>query len=610
MKVHSLRTKFILLFLVFFIVPFALITFLSVSMSREMAEENTISHLENLVEIKSMAIEQWMAERIGDGKTIAESGEIKSLNPRRIEPYLEVIKKSYKAYREISVFNLKGQRVTESPAEASLEGEEWFRGALEKGVFASRSAPQKAHIPAAMNISFIIKDEAGRPIGVLKELLDTTYIRELISKPKLGETGELFLVDSKGHFLFHKDLQEAAGQGTGKVPYFENPQSKTISTRVYKDYKNNEVLGSWKWIPSLQGYLIAEQDAREAFSRTGSLVRKASVIFIVSTLIILIFSYLMIGTVIKPIKLLNASAASFASGDFKNPLINGRKDEIGTLISGFNGMAEKLKKAYASLEGKVQATNKELETAYQTLKHRQEQMIRSEKLAALGQLSAGIAHEIRTPLTSIKIFFQALEKRIPLDEIQKNDFRLIQREIDRINENVNRFLNFARPEEPLFQEVDINTLLRETINLLAAKIRTGRVNLDTSLAEGLAPVEGDPKQLSQVFLNLIVNAVEAMPGGGTLRIQSATKVVPDAPGEILQVFFHDTGHGIPGKDLPYLFDPFFTTKEAGTGLGLSIVYSIIQKHNGQIEVESEPGKGTTFILSLPVKDGTWKKSQS
>jgi signal transduction histidine kinase len=274
-------------------------------------------------------------------------------------------------------------------------------------------------------------------------------------------------------------------------------------------------------------------------------------------------------------------------------------------------MAEKLKKAYTELEGKVDASNRELEIAYQMLKQRQEQLIRSEKMAALGQLSAGIAHEIRTPLTSIKIFIQSLAKEIDLDENQKEDFRIVMREIDRMNENITRFLNFARPEEPLFQAINVATLVKDAINLLAAKLRNSGIHLDISLPEEHPPVEGDPKQLAQVFLNLLLNAVEAMPQGGTLTIRSAVKVNPDSHQDLLQLVIKDTGHGVPEKDRPYVFDPFFTRKEGGTGLGLSIVYSIVQKHNGRIEVESEFGKGSSFILSLPIqKEGAWREFSS
>ena len=237
------------------------------------------------------------------------------------------------------------------------------------------------------------------------------------------------------------------------------------------------------------------------------------------------------------------------------------------------------------------------------------QLTRSEKMAALGQLSAGIAHEIRTPLTSIKIFIQSLEKEIKLDENQKEDFRIIKKEIDRINENVNRFLNFARPEEPFFQRLSIHELIKESLNLLAAKMKTSSVDLEISLLEVCPPVEGDPKQLGRVFLNLFLNAIEAMPRGGVLTLRSTLKTIPESHEEILQISVEDTGCGIPEKDRPYLFDPFFTTKDAGTGLGLSIVYSIVQKHNGQIEVESEMGKGSSFIVSLPVHtEGKWRES--
>jgi len=315
--------------------------------------------------------------------------------------------------------------------------------------------------------------------------------------------------------------------------------------------------------------------------------------------------------VTKPIERLGKTVASFAAGRFDKTPEADRKDEIGKLVEGFNIMAERLKKAYAELEGKVRASNSELEKAYQTLKQRQEQLVRSEKMAALGQLSAGIAHEIRNPLTSVKIFIQSLEKEIDLDENQKEDFTIIKREIDRINEHITRFLDFARPEEPRFQSVPVHALVMDTLSLLAPRMRSTSVDLDVSLPEDLPPVEGDPKQLGQVFLNLILNAVEAMPKGGKLTIQSTLKGVPEDQETWIQLFFRDTGCGIPEGDRPYLYDPFFTTKERGTGLGLSIVYSIVQKHNGQIEVESEPGKGSLFIVTLPVWKGKpWEKSSS
>ena len=611
MKVNSLRAKFMLLFFIFFFVPYGLLTLFSVSMSKGMMKKSTVDHLQNLVEVKETAIEQWLKERVRDVKTIAESQEIKSLDPKQIEPFLSLVKHFERAYIEIWVLNLKGQIVSGNLSKTSFQKEEWFQRAIEEGTSILRPTLQPQSLQPAITISFSIKDAKGRPIGVLKELVDLTYISELISESKLGKTGELFIVNPQGEFVLHNKLIELLKKEISKVPYFEKSQFEPTNTWVYKDYTGDEVLGSWKWIPSLQCYLIAEQDTREAFYQIDLLVKKAFIIFIIATLVILGISYWVIGRATGPIKRLSETVATFADGHFGKTFSTRRGDEIGKLITGFNVMAEKLMKAYTELEGRVEASNKELESAYQMLKQRQEQLIRSEKMAALGQLSAGIAHEIRNPLTSIKIFIQSLEKEIDLDENQEEDFRIIMKEIDRINENITRFLNFARPEEPLFQAINTSALMKNTVNLLAAKLKNSGIRLDISLPDDHPPVEGDPKQLAQVFLNLLLNAVEAMPQGGMLTIRSAVKVNPDSLQEFLQLIIKDTGHGIPEKDRPYLFDPFFTTKAGGTGLGLSIVYSIIQKHNGRIEVESELGKGSSFILSLPIqKEGAWREFSS
>ncbi len=610
MRIHSLRTKFVLLFLLFFFLPFGILTFLSVSMSKEMMKQSTMAHLQNLVDVKSMAIEQWLRERVSDGKTMSESSEIKSLNPEKVTAYLNLVKHFYQAYVSLSVFDPKGHWVSTVPSQSSFENRAWFQKAVEQGLFISEPRPYDPSGKPVLSISFVIKDST-RLIGVLQETVDLAYVSQLLSEAKLGKTGELYLVDREGKFVIHKAIKGFSGEGISKVPYSENPSLQIAKTAVYKDYKGNEVLGAWKWISALQCYLIAEQDAKEAFSQTILLVKRACVILAVSALLIFFLSYWAIGTVTKPIGLLGEAVTSYAAGRFEKSVPADRKDEIGKLITGFNSMAEKLKKAHTELEGRVRASDSQLERAYETLKQRQEQLIRSEKMAALGQLSAGIAHEIRNPLTSVKIFIQSLEKEIDLDEPQTEDFRIIKKEIDRINEHITRFLDFARPEDPFFQRVDIRGLITDTLNLLTPKMRSGSVDLDISLPENLPPVEGDPKQLGQVLLNLILNAMEAMPQGGVLTIRSTVRPVSAGGEELLQLFFQDTGCGIPDKDKPYLYDPFFSTKEKGTGLGLSIVYSIIQKHNGQIEVKSELGKGSLFIISLPVlKEKPWKESSS
>jgi two-component system NtrC family sensor kinase len=615
MVFQSLRLKFMLIFFIFFLIPFGLLTFFSISISKQMMKKGTFDHLQNLVEVKETVIEQWIMERVRDGMTIAESAEIKSLKPNLIGPFLSLVKHFERAYLDIRIFNLKGQIISGSGERVttSVVNEEWFQGALKDGVFIYLPKPalDEATPPQpTITIAVAIKDAEGHSIGVLKELVFLTYINELISESKLGKTGKLFIVHPQGQFVLHSRLTELLNEGTTKVSYFEKITPGESYTGVYGDYTGNEVLGSWKWIPNLRCYLIAEQETQEAFLEINVLIKNATLIFIISAFFILRISYWVIGNATAPIKRLSEAVALFAKGQFGKTVSvsTKRRDEIGKLVVGFNLMAEKLQKAYADLEGKIEASNKELEIAYQMLLQRQEQLIQSEKMAALGQLSAGIAHEVRNPLTSIKIFIQSLEKESGLEENQKEDFRIIVKEIDRINEHITLFLNFARPEDPLFQAINIYELVREPLNLLTAKLKNSGIHPVMSLADDHPPVEGDRKQLTQVVLNLMLNAVEAMPQGGTLTICSTVKVNPESRQEFLQLIVKDTGHGVPEKDRPHLFDPFFTTKAGGTGLGLSVAYSIIQKHNGRIEVESELGKGASFILSLPVKkEESWNE---
>ncbi len=607
----KLRTKFTILFLAIFFVPFGVLTFFSLSISEGMIRQNTALHLQNLVEVKETAIEQWIQERIKDGKILVQSREIKSLDPEKIEALLKFKRGLHPAYRELLVVDARGKEVSSLPPQGTSEKEEWFQQAKVKGAYISPPVLPAASKSPVFTVSLPILDENGRFLGVLKELVEMDYVAELIFEPHLGKTGKLLLANLRGEILLHERPSELIRSGISRVPYFEKFSFTPTRTAVYEDPQGNEVLGAWKWVRGLQCYLIAEQDTQEAFQPIRQLTERALILFAISTFGILVVAYWAVGTVTQPIQQLSSTVESFAAGNFDKAMVVDQRDEIGKLIEGFTQMAAKLRKAHGELEGKVRASNTELEKAYYLLKERQEQLIRSEKMAALGQLSAGVAHEIRNPLTSIKIFIQTLEKEIDLDESQREDFRIIKKEIDRLNEIVVRFLHFARPEDPQFQPVNINGLMTDTLNLLLGRIKGHGIRLEVSLSPDLPPVQGDPKQLDQVFLNLLLNAVEAMPGGGILTIQSSVRAVPETEGKVLRIVIRDTGPGIRDQDRPYLFDPFFTTKDGGTGMGLSIAYSIVQKHNGQIEVESKEGRGASFIVSLPLsQEEPWKKSSS
>jgi two-component system, NtrC family, sensor histidine kinase HydH len=234
-----------------------------------------------------------------------------------------------------------------------------------------------------------------------------------------------------------------------------------------------------------------------------------------------------------------------------------------------------------------------------------ERMKERERLAALGQMAAGLAHEIRNPLGSIKGAAQVLQ---PIGQESHDPgltefLDIIVEEVDRLNKIVSQFLDYARPYRGDQKPLDVNDVVRKTVQLLEKEEGAGKVEINANLVEGLPQVRADAEQLRQVFLNLCLNAIQAMSGGGRLQVSTSLRrsTRRGAAAAFLEVRFRDTGVGIPPGDLKSLFIPFFTTKDKGTGLGLPISQRIVENHGGTIEVRSQPGAGSTFTVLLPIE---------
>ena len=244
------------------------------------------------------------------------------------------------------------------------------------------------------------------------------------------------------------------------------------------------------------------------------------------------------------------------------------------------------------------------------LKRLELQIRRSDRLASLGTLSAGMAHEIKNPLVSIKTFAQLLPERYQDSDFRETFSNLIGHEIDRIDSLVNQLLRFARPAKPLLKPMHVHTVLEKSLQLVGHRLYQKEIKLTRSWQADVDTIRADADQLEQVFLNFFLNAMDAMKRGGEMvvstEIRAAEEWVAAVTGsngdvhEILRITVRDNGEGIRNEDIPHVFDPFFTTKDYGTGLGLSVVHGIIQEHSGQIEVESELSKGTAFHILLPL----------
>jgi signal transduction histidine kinase len=243
---------------------------------------------------------------------------------------------------------------------------------------------------------------------------------------------------------------------------------------------------------------------------------------------------------------------------------------------------------------------------YEDLKKSKSYMRRADRLASLGTLTAGLAHEIRNPLVAIKTFTQLLPERLNDEEFLNHFTNIASNEVDRISLLINELLNFARPYEPKLEFEDINSVLDGIVLLVSTETKRKQIDVIKSFSANLPPVQIDREQMKQVFLNILLNAVEATPEDGSITVKTRSFMKPGGE-PYIQIEFTDTGCGIPREKLEEIFNPFFTTKSTGSGLGLSISHQIVEDHKGYIHVESELNKGSSFFVNLPLTQESPKR---
>lgn len=307
--------------------------------------------------------------------------------------------------------------------------------------------------------------------------------------------------------------------------------------------------------------------------------------------------------VVQPLVALMHATRRIADGELHQSVPVARDDEIGLLAASFNRMTASLADAQARLRELMENLERQVDERTAALKQAQAQLVQSEKLSSLGRLAASVAHEINNPLSGILTYAKLLIRQLEsgrFDEASRRaclrQLALVERETERCTAIVHNLLDFARQRPPAMKALSLAAVVDEALSLIAHKTELQNVAIVREYQD-VPPVEGDPGQLRQAFVNIALNACDAMPKGGTLTVR--LRAVPAAQGrqEVL-VEFADTGTGIAPEHLPKVFDPFFTTKQKGTGLGLSVVYGIIDRHGGRLEIDSVPGRGTTVRIRL------------
>lgn len=452
--------------------------------------------------------------------------------------------------------------------------------------------------------SSAVRDSQGEIVGAI---LVGTRLSNMLADIKSQALADLLILDMERQVL--ATTLPPPVEGFGELQAAAQAASQSALSQTYdlklnrRDYQitytpfkvRGQQIG-WLGVVLPSSYVVAAQaTSRNTFS----------LLFTAGTLGIIVLGLLLSRSIARPILQLSSLTQAVAAGNLDQNIGLERGDEIGELAQAFDVMTLRLRERTqeaARLYAEAIQRNKELAEINEQLRSTQRQLVQSEKLAAIGQLTAGIVHDVKNPLTVIKGMAELLLGEDELPQSMREEITLIKDSAQKANLIVTDLLTFARQSKPDLSERDMRETIEAALRLCAFPLRKGHIEVCKDLPEQPVMMAHDPQQIEQVLVNLITNAIQAMPNGGKIRINLSR-------GEgVIALAVQDTGIGIPPENINRIFDPFFTTKpeEQGTGLGLSVSYGIISNHEGRIEVESVVGEGTTFTILLPIKRGEQK----
>jgi signal transduction histidine kinase len=446
-----------------------------------------------------------------------------------------------------------------------------------------------------------IMDIFGDLKGVLAAEVNLKFMWDLMDSLHVGNTGLAYVVNNKGNLIAFRDIErvlklenlahlEEVGNFLNKRIYGEKKGIKAV-TGIMNTWvvSNHESLNLPDWA------VVVELPVAEAYEPIIDELKLSAGIIVLSLVVAVLFSVYFSKSITKPLIKLRNMADEIGMGNMDTKIYVDSNDEIGDLASSFNRMQEELKKSRMEIEEYNRTLEQKVEDRTKQLQESNKKLVQTEKMAAVGQLANGIAHEINNPIGIILGFAQGINRHMGNNDPLQMPLASIEREAVRCKNLVIDLLTFSRKEEVYAVKTDVNAAINETLSLVEAGAKMKDVSVINEFAPGQLWVIIDKNQLQQVIINLCGNAMDAMPEGGKITI--TTK---QTNGRV-EIDVADTGTGMTEEVKQHIFEPFFTTKEAGkgTGLGLSLCYEIIKRYNGAIDVKSEYKKGAIFTISFP-----------
>ncbi|MBC2711672.1 MAG: Cache 3/Cache 2 fusion domain-containing protein [Desulfosarcina sp.] len=527
-----------------------------------------------------------------------ENGFIDPSNAKALIRFFHLVQDDYPEFLNINYGDKDGRFTMVPPQRPEVHKlfdpriRPWYVGALEQKrlywtqvyVFASSQHP-------GITVSTPVMDKNRSVSGVCAIDIDLSTFSRFLNTLKIGEKGYAYIIDNEqGRVIAHPELLN---------PHFNPDQIRFLNAGLTSLKASNKTFDLV--VVKGEAFFTAYTDYPESnwsvgvnlpvsdFLENINAIKKATAtLVLVAICISCVVSYLVALTIVKPLRTLEQGIKRVSAGDLDYKVRLHDPSIVGTLADAFNQMAASLKQS-----------QKELKKTYFELAEK-------EKMAALGQLTAGIAHEIKNPLGIILGSAQVVANPKKPEAMRNRAAQFIIDEVIRLNNTLTAFLAFARPAPPNLVKTDLIQLLDETLESISETFDNQMIQVEKTIGAPTVQCAADPDQMRQVFLNILLNATQAMPSGGRLTVKAVLKKQRTAAdtGRFIVITISDTGEGINSDRLEKIFEPFATFKDDGTGLGLSIVTQILKLHHAGITVESEPGRGSVFAIHFPCSEET------
>lgn len=589
---HHLLVKELILVIPAVVLPIIGTGIVLVNTSQIAVRQSVTEYNRNVTNQTANEINLYVTNAINILKSTAELIGVSHLDRWQQETIIRNITRRFKEFQSIYISDANGKEIANSDLEAILRNR-----ATEAAVKSAKTGKQyisdvyispTAHLPF-IQIAVPIK-QLGEISGVLVAEVNLRGIWDLVDSIQLGKTGKAYLTSSRGRLIAHpRKALVLTGRNMGTIPIIQSGIMGRSADAEYISAEGIPSLGTSAVVDRLGWVLAIEQSTDEAFAGARKMKQQIMVLVIICALLATGLGVISAERIVKPIQLLSVGAEQVAAGNLSWRAGLTRQDEIGKLAGSFNVMT-------------------------QELINQQETIRQNERLVVLGKMASVIAHEIKNPIQSLLGFTEMMNQpqKFSHPEFRTKMQLAFSRELNRLNNVLNELLDFSRPRPLSFHKVQVNGMLDRVIELIQEQTKKTQIRIVTQFDQMIPPVMVDEQKLEQVFLNIVINAVEAMSNQkdkhGILTIR--TQGIEKNETQFVEISFEDNGPGIKSENLEKIFTPFFTTKMRGTGLGLAIAQRIVQEHHGVILVNSKLHERTQFAVQLPIKNGIYIEKQT